>query len=228
MRIVIFCIAFLLVAPAYAQEPKQQGQYSYVLKLSDGTTLRARNDLVEKEFLKTLGGEWVELKNVEPLPCASGEFCSMLMVKGSDSFHVRGSSIIAVSRLKIGAAPASSNLIIGTDNTSVISAADAAMAGAPLPSAGPARTGLVAQSGMVPYFKDGRLFGVRVVVLTPEGFLAKIGLQKGDIITNLDGAMVGENPVEVLRSLTNAKPGLDHVLLVERSRQTMQLSYRIE
>lgn len=85
---------------------------------------------------------------------------------------------------------------------------------------------LLQQARAVPYFKDGKSVGLRLFAIKPDSLFAKIGLNNGDILREVNGKSLAD-PTQALSLFQELKDDRSISVSLERAGQSRQFKYQI-
>lgn len=80
---------------------------------------------------------------------------------------------------------------------------------------------------IVPAFRDGRAYGVKVFIIRPSSWWAKVGLQSRDVVRSICG-YPSSSPYEALHIYSELRDQRDIWYEIEREGKTMRVRVRIE
>ncbi len=89
------------------------------------------------------------------------------------------------------------------------------------------KTGVMMQSRIVPYFKDGKAEGFKLFAIRPNSLYQHLGLRNGDIVCKINGKTI-DSPQRALELYANLKQHKTIKVEIIRNEKPRTFSYQIE
>lgn len=216
------CLALLLATPAVAAEPpctRPEPNVQVTVKLPVGTTVAALADWYQRTACETLELEGVDQTAKTTLGITGTVSASQL----SPLLTLASASAGVGLRRKIARPPPCE-----VDASTITTDADGRVH---LPRA--TVTSMLATSDcsvgarIVPRMLEGRVQGLRLFSIRPEGFIAKLGLRNGDVVRSVNGTTVAD-PANLPKVLENARTAKTFTLDVLRRDEPVTLTLHVE
>jgi hypothetical protein len=87
--------------------------------------------------------------------------------------------------------------------------------------------GIATSARIVPYFKEGKVTGLKLFAIRPSSYFARLNLQNGDAILSFDGMDIS-SPDKALEAYARASKKSSFKVEIERRGQRMTLEYVVK